>query len=49
MNMKTLGRGYMAPRRYRLKKGHVEYRLRNVRTKKLYIFIIDIVDFKPHC
>ncbi len=46
----TPRRGYMAPRQYRLKKkGHVEYRLRNVRTKKLTILIIDIVDFKPHC
>jgi hypothetical protein len=39
----------MAPRQQRLKKGHVEYRLGNVRTKKLTIFIIDIVDFTPHC
>ncbi len=29
------------------KKGHVENRLRNVRTKKLKIFIIDIVDLGP--
>ncbi len=43
----TRGRGYMAPRQYRLKKGHVEKRLRNVRTMKLQIFIIYIVDFKP--
>jgi hypothetical protein len=43
----TLRRGYMAPRQYRLKKGHVEYRLRNVRTKKLKIFIKDIVDLCP--
>ncbi len=42
-----LRRGYMAPRQYRLKKGHVEYRLRNVQTKKLKIFIIDIVDLCP--
>ncbi len=42
-----LRRGYMAPRQYRLKKGHVEYRRRNVRTKKLKIFIIDIVDLCP--
>ncbi len=45
----TPRRGYMAPRQYRLKKGHVEYRLRNVRTMKLQIFIINIVDFAPHC
>ncbi len=38
----------MAPRQYRLKKGHVEYRLRNVRTKKLKIFIRNIVDFTPN-
>jgi hypothetical protein len=31
----TLGRGYMAPRQYRLKKGQVEYRLGNARTNKL--------------
>jgi hypothetical protein len=45
----TPRRGYMAPRQYRLKKGHVEYRLNNVRTKKPKIFIIDSVDFTPHC
>ncbi len=45
----TPRRGYMAPRQYRLKKGHVENRLRNVRTMKLQIFIIYIVDFTPHC
>jgi hypothetical protein len=48
MNMTTVGRGYMAPRQYRLKKGHVEYKTRNVRTI-IQFFIIDIVDFKPHC
>jgi hypothetical protein len=45
----TPRRGYMAPRQYRLKKGHVENRLRNVRTMKLQIFIIYIVDFTSHC
>jgi hypothetical protein len=44
----NLRRGYMAPRQYRLKKGHVENRLRNVRTMKLQIFIINIVDLTPH-
>jgi hypothetical protein len=43
----TLRRGYMAPRQYGLKKGHLENRLRNVRTMKLQIFIINLVILRP--
>jgi hypothetical protein len=45
----TPRRVYMAPRQYRLKKRPRGIPSENVRTKKLKIFIIDIVDFKPHC
>ncbi len=37
----------MAPRQYRLKKGHVEYRLNHVQTMKLRIFIIRLLILRP--
>ncbi len=33
----TLGRGYMAPRQYRLKKGHVKYRLKRANQETLHL------------